>query len=429
VNASVREINFDGLIGPTHNYAGLSLGNVASTSNAGDVSRPRDAALQGLGKMRRLMDLGLLQGFLPPLPRPDAEVLRRVGFAGADDVVLAAAAREDIELFRRSLAASAMWTANAATVISAADSGDGRVHLVTANLATMMHRAFEAEHTWRRLRQVFVDQRCFAVHPPLPHGRHFSDEGAANHMRVAERHAARGVNVFVHGVERGGRFPERQSLRASQAVARFGGLTGQTAVHVTQSSTAIQAGAFHNDVVAVANETLLLAHPQAFDDRDALLATLEARIPGFTVFETREVSLADAVGTYLFNSQLVTLPSGGMALIVPAEARNSAPAWAEVERMVGLGVIAEAVVVDVRESMRNGGGPACLRLRVPVSDEARPGINQAYLLDERKWEALAGLVETRWPETIAGADLTDPALWAEARSAYAALEDLIASFQ
>jgi succinylarginine dihydrolase len=426
---SVREINFDGLIGPTHNYAGLSLGNVASASNAGDVSRPRDAALQGLGKMRRLMDLGLLQGFLPPLPRPDADLLRSVGFSGPDDAVLAAAAREDVELFRRSLAASAMWTANAATVIAAPDSGDGRIHLVTANLATMMHRAFEAEHTWRRLRQVFVDPRHFAVHPPLPHGRHFSDEGAANHMRLAESHAARGINVFVHGEERGGRFPERQSLRASQAAARFGGLTGETAAYVTQSSEAIQAGAFHNDVVAVANETLLLAHPQAFDGRDALFATLRARVPGFTVFETEGVSLAEAVGTYLFNSQLVNLPSGGMALILPAEARASAPVWREVQRMLDVGVIAEAVVVDVRESMRNGGGPACLRLRVPVSDDARAGINPAYLLDERRWEALAGLVEARWPETIAAADITDPALWAEARAAYAALEELIAGFQ
>ena len=424
---SVREINFDGLIGPTHNYAGLSLGNVASSSNAGDTSEPRLAALQGLAKMKRLMDLGLDQGFLPPLPRPDAAPLRSLGFTGSDDDVLSAAIGEDPELFRRALAASAMWTANAATVIAAPDSGDGRTHLVTANLATMMHRAFEAEHTYATLSRIFIDTRHFAVHPPLRHGRHFSDEGAANHMRLSAGHGERGVNVFVYGQDTGGRFPARQTLRASQAVARLGGLTPDTAAFAPQANLAIQAGAFHNDVVAVANETLLLAHPQAFENKQALFERLAA-VPGFTVFETEGVSLDDAVTTYLFNSQLITLPSGAMALVLPAEARASAPVWREVERMRSAGHIAEVIVVDVRESMRNGGGPACLRLRVPVSDEARAAIDQRFLLDEEKWTALTRVVEARWPERIAATDITDPALWAEAREAMRALYEVIDGF-
>ena len=139
------EINFDGLVGPTHNYAGLSLGNLASASNAGAVARPRAAALQGLAKMRLVMDLGVPQGFLPPPLRPTAGPLRAAGFQGSDAEVLAAAARADPALFRAACAASSMWTANAATVIAEADSGDGRLHVVTANLATMLHRAVEAQ--------------------------------------------------------------------------------------------------------------------------------------------------------------------------------------------------------------------------------------------------------------------------------------------
>jgi succinylarginine dihydrolase len=292
----------------------------------------------------------------------------------------------------------------------------------------MMHRSFEAQQTFTNLKRIFTDERHFAVHAPLPHGNHFSDEGAANHMRLAESHGARGVNVFVHGQERGGRYPERQSLRASQAVARFGGLTGETAAYVRQSAEAIQAGAFHNDVVAVANETLLLAHPEAYDGKAELFDRLAAHVPGFTLFETEGVSLSEAVGTYLFNSQLVSLPSGGMALVLPAEARASEPVWRAVQRMLALGVIAEAVVVDVRESMKNGGGPACLRLRMPVSDEARAAIDSRFLLDDRKWEALARLVERAWPEAIAPSDIADPALWAEARAAYDALEETIGGF-
>jgi succinylarginine dihydrolase len=422
-----REINFDGLIGPTHNYAGLSLGNVASQSNEGKVSQPRTAALQGLAKMRRLMDRGLVQGFLPPPRRPLAEAMRPFGFSGTDREVLAAVLAEDEELFRKAMAASSMWTANAATVIAAPDSGDGRTHLVTANLASMLHRSFEAPETHALLRRVFRDEGLFAVHAPLPHGRHFADEGAANHMRLSASHGRRGVNVFVHGEERGGRFPERQARRASEAAARLGGL-GHDAVHVRQSSAAVQAGAFHNDVVGVANETLLLAHPEAYDDKAALFAALHDRVPGITILETEDVSLEDAVKSYLFNSQLVSLPDGGMALVLPKEAQDAANVWREVERWLACGAVREAIVVDVRESMRNGGGPACLRLRVPVSAEAAAGIDPRFILTSRTWDELVAVVERAWPQSVSPGDLADPAFWDASWRAHAALEELLASW-
>ncbi len=414
------EINFDGLIGPMHNYAGLSPGNIASASNAGAISRPRDAALQGLGKMKRLMDRGLVQGFFPPLRRPGVATLRALGFAGNDNAVLARAAEDDPVLFNNICSASAMWAANAATVIAAADSGDGRVHLATANLATMLHRSFEAPDTLAMLRNIFRDERHFAVHPALPSTPHFSDEGAANHMRVTASHASAGVNIFVHGEARGSRFPERQAKRAGEAVAR---LAGADARHVLQSQAAIEAGAFHNDVVAVANEQVLLAHVAAFEDRDGLMAALDAAVPGFTPIEVDTVSLEEAVASYLFNSQLVTLPEGGMALVLPAEAKAEPRVWAAVEQILaGNNPVNEAIVVDVRESMRNGGGPACLRLRVPVDEAARAAIDARFLLDDQRWDGLCTLVEAHWPETIDARDLADPGLWAEALAAHDALD-------
>lgn len=422
-----REINFDGLIGPSHNYAGLSLGNVASQSNEGRTSSPRQAALQGLSKMRRLMDRGLVQGFLPPLKRPAAHALRPLGFTGSDTEVMKRALEEDEELFRKACAASSMWTANAATVIAGPDSGDGRTHLVTANLSSMLHRSFEAEETCASLRRVFAGG-AFVVHPPLPYGRHFSDEGAANHMRMAASHADPGVNIFVHGQERGGRFPERQERRASEAVARLGGVSGQ-AVYVRQSQAAIQAGAFHNDVVSVANETLLLAHPEAFDDKDALFHAIRDRVPGATILETDGVSLEEAVKSYLFNSQLLSLPDGGMALVVPSESEASPTVWREVERWLACGAVREAIVVDVRESMRNGGGPACLRLRVPVSQDAMADIAARFILTERSWDELAAFVERAWPAQVSPADLNDPAFWQACWEAHAGLEELLASWR
>ena len=420
------EINFDGLIGPTHNYAGLSLGNLASASNAGAIARPRAAALQGLAKMRRLIDLGVAQGFLPPPLRPTTRPLRAAGFDGTDAEVLRAAASDDPQLFRAACSASSMWTANAATVIAAPDSGDGRTHLVTANLASMLHRAVEAQDTFRLLERVFPDREHFQVHAPLPLGAHFGDEGAANHMRLTPAHGEAGLNVFAHGKPRGGRFPERQAPRASQAVARLTGLPADRAHFALQSSDAVGAGAFHNDVVAVANETVLLCHPEAFADPAALYAAIELRTPGATIIEVEDVTLEDAVATYLFNSQIVTLPDGGMALVLPIEVREHAGVWAALDRALARsGAIAEVVVVDVRESMRNGGGPACLRLRVPVSQAARAAIQPGYLLDPARWDALAALVERWWPQTVAPDDLTNPELWAAARAADEALQTFI----
>ena len=424
---SAVEINFDGLPGPTHNYAGLSAGNLASQTHVGEASHPRAAALQGLAKMRTLMELGLVQGFLPPPLRPAAQALRAFGFAGSDDEVLAAAAETDLALFRAACSASSMWRANAATVLAAPDTGDGRVHLAAANLAGMLHRSFEAEETFALLKRVFPNEDRFAVHGPLPSGRHFGDEGGANHMRLAASHGAPGLNVFVHGeASRGGAFPERQSLRASQAVARLAGLDPARTFYALQNAEAVQAGAFHNDVVAVANANVLMAHPQAFADPARLYRELRGKLPNLKVVETFALSLADAVSSYLFNSQLVSLPGGGMALILPSDARETASAWAAVEAVLaGDNPIERAVVVDVRESMRNGGGPACLRLRVPVDGAAQAGVDPRFILDAARWEALAKVVEAHWPETIAPDDLVKPDLWVQAREAHAALEAAI----
>ena len=89
---SLVEINFDGIVGPSHNYAGLSLGNLAATAHAGTASYPRSAALQGLAKMRHNLGLGLAQGFFVPLPRPNPGFLDRLGAQVDTDAALTAAA-------------------------------------------------------------------------------------------------------------------------------------------------------------------------------------------------------------------------------------------------------------------------------------------------------------------------------------------------
>ncbi len=401
----LREINFDGIIGPSHNYAGLSLGNLASSANAGQVSSPRAAALQGVAKMRHNLRLGLAQGFFVPLPRPNHEWLGELGTdpGQAEDGLRAAA-----------FSASAMWAANAATVSPAVDTDDGRCHLTVANLKTMAHRSHEWPDTLGQLRLAFSDTARFSVHRPVPPA--FGAEGAANHMRLAPRHDAPGVEVFVYG-RSGGPFPARQHLEASRAVARLHGLDPARTLFAEQSEAAIAAGAFHNDVVAVANEQVLFAHEQAFADKAALYDDLRRRLPELKVVEVpaSAVSLADAVRSYLFNAQLVTLPDGGMALILPEEARETQPVWRWLEQMVaGNGPIRRLMPVDVRQSMANGGGPACLRLRV-VCDPA--AVDPRFIADEAKLDRIAEIIERHWPERIAPADLGDPALVADVERA------------
>ncbi|WP_448584924.1 N-succinylarginine dihydrolase [Thermaurantiacus sp.] len=414
------ELNLDGLVGPSHNYAGLSLGNLAATANAGAVSSPRAAALQGLTKMRRMLRLGLPQGLLLPHDRPNLGLLTAMGFDGDDRQLLCSAHREDPVLVAAAWSASAMWTANAATVSPAADTADGRTHLTVANLATMPHRAQEAAATLGQLRLAFADRRHFVVHPPLPAS--FGDEGAANHMRLATRHEAPGVEVFVYGVNEGGRFPARQHPRASRAVARRHGV--RRTVFTPQADAAIEAGAFHNDVVAVANGPVLFAHEQAFAERERLLAELAREVPGFTLVEApaAEVSLADAVSSYLFNAALVTVDDG-MALILPREAEENPRVWRWLQRVQqdAGNPIRQLHVMDLRQSMRNGGGPACLRLRIQLSEAALAAVDPRFLLDEGKLDRLMRLVERWWPEAIDPEDLGNPNLMDQCRAARAAL--------
>lgn len=402
---ALTEINFDGIVGPTHNYAGLSLGNLAATSNAGRTSRPRAAALQGIAKMRANLALGLAQGIFLPHRRPDDAWL---------DALSTHARDADTGLLANALSASPMWAANAATVSPAPDTADGRCHLTVANLVTMPHRSHEWQGTRAQLRLAFADPGHFAVHGPIP--APFGDEGAANHMRLATSHAAPGVEIFVYG-EKGGAFPARQHVEASRAVARLHGLDPARALFVAQSEDAIAAGAFHNDVVAVANGRILFVHEQAFADRHGFYADLSRIMPDAEIVEVpaARVSLADAIRSYLFNAQLVTLPTGESALILPTEARDTPAVWHWLQDMIaGNGPIRRIELVDVRESMSNGGGPACLRLRV-VADPAT--VDPRFLVDDPRLDAIADIVSRHWPEAITPADLSSPALWEQAVNA------------
>ncbi|WP_067703460.1 MULTISPECIES: N-succinylarginine dihydrolase [unclassified Erwinia] len=423
---SAREVNFDGLPGLTHHYAGLSFGNEASTRHQHQMSNPRLAAQQGLLKMKALADRGFAQGVIPPHERPNVGALRQIGFTGSDAQVIAKAASQAPALLSAASSASAMWVANAATVSPSADSADGRVHLTVANLNNKFHRAMEAPTTAALLRAIFRDGAHFTVHDALPQVGMFGDEGAANHNRFSAGYGEPGVQLFVYGRAEGAgglaptRYPARQTREASEAVARLHQLDAKRTFFAQQDPDVIDKGVFHNDVIAVSNQQVLFCHQRAFLNQPRLLDELKENVPGFTplVVPDNEVSVGDAVSTYLFNSQLLSKADGKMLLVLPEEARQHAGVWRYLSGLVESGgPVDELKVFDLRESMFNGGGPACLRLRVVLNAAEYAAVNPAVMMNDRLFTTLNDWVARHYRDRLSPADLADPQLLTEGRQA------------
>lgn len=431
------EMNFDGLVGPSHNYAGLSHGNIASSSNQGRAANPKAAALQGLTKMRQLIDLGLPQAVLPPQERPYIPGLRALGYRGTDAQVLETAFAQSPALVANYSSASCMWTANAATVTPSADSADGRVHFTPANLTAMPHRALEDAQTHRTLSAIFHDAAQFTIHAPLAHTPLLGDEGAANHNRLCRKHAEPGVELFIYGRDALGpktnlKFPGRQTLQASEGVARLHGLGDAKAIFYAQSEVAINAGAFHNDVVCVSNEAVLFFHENAFSNPEDLKKSVRKRTdalgfePYFVMAGVDQVPLEDVISSYLFNSQLVTLPNGKMALILPTQVEETPTTKAFVDDVLAAdNPIDQAYYLDLRQSMANGGGPACLRLRVALTPEQQNAVHRGVVMDHGKIDALEGWVKAHYRDRLSIKDLGDTKFLQETRVALDTLTQLL----
>ncbi|EGT4255532.1 N-succinylarginine dihydrolase [Citrobacter amalonaticus] len=428
-----HEVNFDGLVGFTHHYAGLSFGNEASTRHRHQVSNPRLAAKQGLLKMKALADAGYPQAVIPPHERPFIPALRQLGFSGSDEQVIEKVARQAPHWLSSVSSASPMWVANAATVAPSADTLDGKVHLTVANLNNKFHRSLEAPGTEALLRAIFRDERYFVVHAALPQVAMLGDEGAANHNRLGGEYGEPGMQLFVYGREEGGntrpsRYPARQTREASEAVARLNQVNPKQCIFAQQHPEVIDLGVFHNDVIAVANREVLFCHEQAFARQEDVLQQLRERVPGFTpiVVPTSDVSVPDAVATYLFNSQLLSRNDGSMMLVLPQECREHAGVWRYLTNLLEAdNPIRDMRVFDLRESMSNGGGPACLRLRVVLTAEECQAVNPAVMMNDVLFTSLNDWVDRYYRDRLTAADLADPQLLREGREALDMLTQLL----
>ncbi|MCH7815984.1 MAG: N-succinylarginine dihydrolase [Proteobacteria bacterium] len=431
------EVNFDGVVGPTHNYAGLAFGNVASNAHGGSTSSPRQAALQGLEKMMSLRRLGLRQAVLPPHERPHLPTLRRLGFNGNSEAqLLEKVANQAPTLLASVTSASSMWVANAATISPFADTEDGNTHITPANLNSMFHRSIEVEITSAVLQAIFQGEG-YCHHPALPAGPLFSDEGAANHTRFCSDYGGPGVELFVYGASvekpavRPAKYPARQTLEASQAIARNHGLSAHRTVMVQQNPAVIDAGVFHNDVIAVGNRQLMFYHEKAFLNTADVRSRLDTAIGGegldYIEVAEADISLQEAVASYLFNSQLITQPGhAGSTIIVPAECEATPRVKNYLDRLQSdHAAIEQVIYFDLKQSMHNGGGPACLRLRVVMTDAQIAATRARVFLDDELYSELKHWIENHYRDSLAPEDLKDPALLIESRTALDSLTGLL----
>ncbi|MCP5465013.1 MAG: N-succinylarginine dihydrolase [Deltaproteobacteria bacterium] len=429
---SAREYNFDGLVGPSHHYGGLSFGNVASTSHQKAISHPKEAALQGLQKMKTLFDMGIAQGVLPPHERPFVPALKQLGYTGSDTQIIQKVAKENPTLLSLVSSASAMWTANAGTTSAAADTKDNKTHITAANLSSKFHRAIEANFTSRVLRKIFQGP-SFVHHDPLPYAVHLSDEGAANFTRLCESYDQQGLEILVYGRSAFDhnktapkKFPARQTEESCQALARTHQLQENSTLLLQQSPKAIDAGVFHNDVISVGNQNVFLYHEEAFLNTDAAIELITKRYhalsgtePIFIKVSSNEVSLNDAVQTYLFNSQIVTLSDKSMALIAPKHCEENPAVKARIDQMLSAqnNPINKVHYFDLKQSMQNGGGPACLRWRIVLDDAALKDTHAGCVFSEKLYNELCAWVNKHYRDELTADDLADPQFLKETRNA------------
>ena len=457
------ETYFDGLAGPSHHYAGLSDGNTASMRSKNLISNPRAAALEGLEKMKLLMDLGYKQAILPPQARPALNFLKKLGFSGNTEKILKSVHQFSPALLSSCYSSSSMWSANSAVISPSADTKDGKVHLSPSNLQSFLHRSLEVEATSHLLKRLFPQPDFFVHHPALPSLPAFSDEGSANHARICADYGSKGLELFVYGregwsnrsststttsfshkQERGsfselkakelasssshrqkkGRFAPRQSELASRLIARRHLLDEGKTIFALQNPEAIDRGVFHNDVIFAANQNLIFFHPKAFDNTKKVLKEIEEKLSPTPLLkiEVKDISIDEAVSSYLFNSQLLPLDKKGeWLLLAPLECQEVKAVKDFLHSLTTTSPIRKVRFVSTRQSMQNGGGPACLRLSVVLTEEEIKATHQGVFLNPKLYKQLKAWIQKHYREQLKPEDLLDPSLVMEIQTA---LEEL-----
>jgi succinylarginine dihydrolase len=241
------------------------------------------------------------------------------------------------------------------------------------------------------------------------------------------------MSVYDKAAPRPLRFPARQTRESSEAIARLHGLREKHVIFAQQNPKAIDSGVFHNDVIAVGNRNVHFYHQEAFLNsrqvKESLHQAWAEQESDFYSIEvpTHSVSLEDCVSSYLFNSQLIDHTDGTMSIVVPAECQHIVTVWDYLNELIGgNSPIKHIKIYDLKQSMSNGGGPACLRLRVVLTDAEQAAVNPSCLMNETLFEHLNHWIDRHYRDRLREKDLADPQLLIESRQALDELTQILA---
>ena len=423
---ATTEISFEGIPGPSHSFGGLAYGDFAAMASAGKKSNPRMAAKQCIQKIRLLVERGVPVIILPPHERPALWFLRNIGYRGEDSQILQTVTESATWLLPVIYSSSGMWCANAATVIPSADAADALCHVVVANLAANLHRSLEPQFVLKVLQRILPESAGFDVQPCIPGNVNLWDEGAANHLRVAQD--GTGLHIFMYGRKAGKSFARllqnrhhilgRQTDEASLAVARLGHLPSGRILLAQQNQSVIDQGVFHNDVICMSAGMTLIVHEHAVHGWPQFRQELQRRAAALNLgdlnlieLKDKEISVKECVRTYLFNSQLVQLPDRKLLIVCPAgcqRSKQAAVALKKIQSAMGPALTTE--FIDLSESLANGGGPACLRLRVRVTEKQLQAVSRlAFIASPELLDRLETTIDRRYRDDLMLSEFRDPA--------------------
>ncbi|HEV3117360.1 MAG TPA: N-succinylarginine dihydrolase, partial [Gemmataceae bacterium] len=254
-------------------------------------------------------------------------------------------------------------------------------------------------------------------------------------------HGGPGVHLFVYGRDAvtaapsPHRFRARQTRQASRAVCRQNRLATGQLIFAQQNPEAVDAGVFHNDVIATSHRDIFFFHECAYVNTPGVIERICDTFTAVTGGRLRlievgaaELPLELAVRSYLFNSQLVTAPDGRTILVAPTECHRIPRVRNYLEALTSRPAcpIDSVEFVEVNQSMRGGGGPACLRLRVPLTAAQLRSLGGNVLLTDALFERLVRTVSETYPESVSFADLSNGDFLETCRAAtariYAVLE-------
>ena len=246
---------------------------------------------------------------------------------------------------------------------------------------------------------------------------------------MSAQHLKPGFQIFVFGSTAFDAHHDiiaRQAEEISQAVSTQHQLDPDRVLFLKQNEQAINSGSFHNDIVSLANEEVFIFHQEAFADRvelERVLHHMKDHVKGFHPIEilSEDISLDDLVSSYLLNSQLITVKNNEMMMLLPEEVQNHPNCMRWLDEIKSSSPVKHIEFVDIRQSMMNGGGPACLRFKTVVNNDEFDKINKKFLLSPKKLMDLRALVSKHYRDQLNPEDLLDIKLMQES---YTFLDEL-----